>query len=537
MEDCVFLAVVTLLASVLSLTRLGFYSDDWAFLKSFRFAPDQSLSGLVRTFTTENDTFPRPVQAIYDAILYRMFGLNPIGYHVAITVVIFLSLWIFYLALHQLLEDRVAALAIVLIYGLLPHYSTVRLWLATTQITVSMAAYFLAVYSDARELQANAGWGWAILSVLCLCLSGLAYEAFLPLFLLNPIIMGLKHIQLRRRAQAPRRRMWEWWLYYLRSLPLIILILWFKFLVTSRASSIREPWIKNAFPSAAELNFGAYGIRLPHVLGAIWQRYFDSSAFILSLVIALIIALYLAKLVITAPQLQFHAAGVFALTLAAFVVTGLSYAYFWTTFGFGPGINNRVGVAASVAVSLLIAGLAGLFSLALGRGNPGKVLFCVLISLCCGCACWIDQTIASFWIKSSRSQQVVLSQIQQAIVNPPKGTSILLDGYCPWIGPGIVFETDWDLTGVFAFAYNDRSMQGDVLWPQLQVSEQAVLNPTEKTAYPFTSLYFYDVGNQHVTRIVDRKAALQYQQQSAADPRNACIAKQSVYDGFGTPIW
>jgi hypothetical protein len=536
-EDCTFLAVISLLTSVLSVTRLGFYSDDWAFLKSFRFAPDQSLSGLVRTFTTENDTSPRPVQALYDAILYRLFGLNPLGYHVAIAIVIFLSLWLFYLALEQLLEDRVAALAIVLLYGLLPHYSTVRLWLATTQITVSMAAYFLAVYSDTRQLLANTAWGWTTLSVVCLLLSGLSYEAFLPLFLVNPIVMGLKHIQIRRRGQEPCRKTWEWWLYYLRNPPLILLILGFKFLVTSRASSIQEPWIKNAFPAAVELNFGAYGMRLPHVLGAIWRRYFDAPTFILSLVITLIIALYLARLAITTSQRQFRVVEIFALTLAAFVLTGLSYAYFWTTFGFGVGINNRVAVAASVPVSILIAGLAGLFSRILGRGNVGNLLFCVLISLCCGCAYWIDQTIASFWIESSHRQQVILSQIQQAIANPPKGTSILLDGYCPWTGPGIIFETDWDLTGVFAFAYNDPSIQGDVLWPQMQVSERAVLNPTEKTTYPFASLYFYDVGKQQATRVIDQEAALRLQRESVADPRNACIAKQSIYDGFGTPIW
>jgi hypothetical protein len=536
-HDCGLLALVTALSSVLSLPRLGFYSDDWAFLRSFRFAPDQSLRGLSSTFAAENGTFARPLQGVYDTLLYRLFGLHPLGYHAAIIIVVFLSLCIFYFALKDLCENRLIALAVVLVYGLLPHYSTVRLWLATTQITVSMASYFLAVYADAQQLRMREAWGWAVLSTLCLIVSGLAYEAFLPLFLLSPLLIGVKHIDLRHRGKESARRTWEWCLLYLRNPPVIVLILWFKFHATPLAS-LQVSSIKNAFAAAVDLTFIAYGTRLPHILGTIWRRYWDAPAFVMMLVIVSVIALYLVRLSTRTSKPELPNARSFALTLAAgFVVTGLSYSYFWNNFGFGTGINNRVAVAAAVAVAFWIVALVGLLSRAAGRGIWAKSLFCVLIAIICGCAYWIDQTISSFWIEASRRQDAILREIKQIITMPPKGTSILLDGYCPWIGPGIIYEIDWDVTGVLALAYNDQFMKGDVLRPRMKISERGVQNLDGKVVYSFNSLYFYDVGKKQAMRIVNRETALQYQDEAAEDPRNACIVDESLLFGLGMPVW
>ena len=537
LRDCLFLALVTTLSSLLSLPRLGFYSDDWAFLRSFRFAPDQSLRGLYVVFASENQTYARPVQGLYDAILYRMFGLKPLGYHVAITIAVFLSLSVFYFVLKNLGDNRLIALAVVLVYGLLPHYSTVRLWLATTQVTVSMVSYFLALYADVQQLRKRQTGRWTLVSTLALIVSGLAYEAFLPLFLLNPVWVGLKHIALGRRHEVLHRTNFEWWLLYFRNPPVIAFILWFKFL-ESPLASVRGAWVGNALVAASDLTFGAYGSRLPHVLGTIWLRYWNGRTFAMMLAIVAVIGLYLLRLAARTSDVKLPAMAHFAFALSAgFFVAGLSYSYFWTGFGFGTGINNRVAVAAAVAVALSIVGLIGLLSCVAGRGAWGKSLFCILIAVCCGCAYCIDETIATFWIEASQRQDVILREIKQAIPHPPTGTSILLDGYCPWIGPGIVFEIDWDLTGILALAYNDRSMKGDVLRPRMKIDERGVLNLEEKVVYPFDSLYFYDVGKRRAVRIQDRETALRYQKQSAEDPRNACIIDENLLFGLGIPIW
>jgi hypothetical protein len=538
--DCAFLALVSALSSFLSMPRLGFYSDDWAFLASFRFAADQSFWGLYRTFNAENGTYARPLQGLGDVLLYRLFGQNPLGYHAAITLAFLFGLCVLYCALRNLWVSRLMALSIVLVFGLLPQYSTVRLWFATTQITLSMVFYFLAVYGDTRYVRAVQGWGWFVLSSLCLILSGLAYEAFLPLFLVNPVVMALGQFKFIHGGQKSRRSRVEWWLFSLRNVPLIGLILWFKFLITPNRARRLGFSIVNAYQAAVDLVFGAYGARLPRVLGAIRGHYWDMPTCMMTMAIVLSVAAYLAW-ASRGHRAQVPAASMLVVMLAAgFVLSGLTYAYFWDGFGFGTGVNigvnNRVAVAASVPVAVSIVGLMGLLSVAGGRGMRSNVLFSILIALCCGCAYWIDETIASFWIEASHHQAVILGEISHAIPTVPKKTSILLDGFCPWVGPGIVFETVWDVTGALDLVYNDRSLKGDVLRPKMTITDSAVMDLDGQSPYSFTSLYFYDAGKKEAVRIADRESAIRYQQQSAQDPRNACIADETL-SGFGTPVW
>ena len=538
--DCGLLALVSAIGSMLSLPRLGFYTDDWGFFRSFEFSVKRSFLGVYSTFNAESGAAARPIQGLYDLFLYRVFGLHPLGYHLTDTLVIFLALCFFYLAFRYLFESRAVALAVALVYGLMPQYSSVRLWYASDTIALSMLFYFLAIYSDTRYLQSPRGGRWAIAGGLCLILAGLTYEAFLPLFLVNAVLIGLKQIHLRSRGVKFTRSRLAWWLFYLRNPPLIALILWYKFLVSRRAH-LPGFSFRNIVPAAMDLTFGAYGVRLPHVLATIWHRYWDTPRFIVALAIVAIVAFYLARFAAAAPPLPFRPVPFFAALLCVgFLLTGLAYVYFWGGFGFGfgvnTGINNRVATGASVFAAFSIVGFAGLLSWAASRSRRAAVLFAVLVGLYCGCACFIDQTIAEFWIAASQRQPVIVREIQQAIPAPPHGASILLHGYCPYIGPGIVFEIDWDTTGALDFAYHDGSILGDVLTPRLKITDTAVVDEPESVAYPYTSLYFYDVGKKQAVRVPDAATALRLQKESAQDPRNACIVDEKL-SGFGTPIW
>ncbi len=132
LRDLSLLALVTTLGTFLFAHRLGFYSDDYAFLSVFRFSTDQSLIGLARSFVDANvETLARPGGILGFVILYELFGTNPLGYHVAILFVYFLGLCAFYFALRGFLGDRTVVLAVVAVYSILPHYSTDRLWYAS----------------------------------------------------------------------------------------------------------------------------------------------------------------------------------------------------------------------------------------------------------------------------------------------------------------------------------------------------------------------------------------------------------------------
>jgi hypothetical protein len=195
-QDCLFLIIVVLLSLILYVWRLGFYSDDWAFLSNFSLSIDQTLAGLFRAANSPI-TSMRPVQVFYLAGLYQLFGSNPIGFHLVNAAVLLLGTLLFYLVLRELDYQRLFSLAIPLAYALLPHYSTDRFWVAAFQATLSMALYFLSLYADLRAVRSQQVrlWSWKLFSLISLLCSVLAYEVFLPLFFLNPLIVWFHNQQ------------------------------------------------------------------------------------------------------------------------------------------------------------------------------------------------------------------------------------------------------------------------------------------------------------------------------------------------------
>jgi 4-amino-4-deoxy-L-arabinose transferase-like glycosyltransferase len=124
-QDCLFLTVIVLVSAILYLPGLGFYSDDWDFLRRFSLSRDQSIGGLF-----QSAYFPlvrmRPVQIIYLSGLYWLFGLQPLGYHLVNAAILASGIVLLYLVLRELGQDRVLALAVAAVYSLLPCYSEDR---------------------------------------------------------------------------------------------------------------------------------------------------------------------------------------------------------------------------------------------------------------------------------------------------------------------------------------------------------------------------------------------------------------------------
>ena len=67
--DCLFLTAIVFISAIRYLPGLGFYDDDWDFLRRFSFSQNQSIGGLFQAAY-----FPlvkmRPVQILYLSGLY-----------------------------------------------------------------------------------------------------------------------------------------------------------------------------------------------------------------------------------------------------------------------------------------------------------------------------------------------------------------------------------------------------------------------------------------------------------------------------------
>jgi hypothetical protein len=73
-------------------------------------------------FSTASDCSSRLTFAALD----RLFGLNPLGYHIVNAFLLVAVAWLFYLVLRELRLPRLLCVALPLVYSTLPHYATNR---------------------------------------------------------------------------------------------------------------------------------------------------------------------------------------------------------------------------------------------------------------------------------------------------------------------------------------------------------------------------------------------------------------------------
>ena len=558
-QDCLFLCLVVLFSLILYVQDLGFYGDDWSFLGFLSMSSDQSLIGLFRSIYSPYVRM-RPVQILYLAGLYWLFGPHPFGYHLVNAAVLLSNAVLFYLVLRELGQRRVLSLAVPVVYALLPHYSTDRFWVAAFQATLSMALYFLSLYSDLRTLRAPLArlWGWKLLSVLSLIGSILTYEVTLPLFFLNLLLVWYRGRKLY--GSVPGKRLVRTNLAILLISNLLVLTpaIVFKALTTIRLGSqtgLLEHVISIAkramaldysdydyglnFKQAIVVNYGEYGLGLPRIVWRILRDYPDAAVFAMGGVLGLITFGYLyhvaskseSKLLGQTSMLSFIALGL--------VVFVLGYAIFLTNYNvlFTPtGIANRTAIAAAVGVALSLVGGLGWVSTLLPSGQSRKGFFCALVALLCVSGFLINNTLASFWATAYRQEKEILADIYQQFPTLPKGGTLILDGVCPYVGPAIVFESCWDLAGALVMHYRDYTLRADVVTPNLEVREDGLYTSLygAKYRYPYDKLFVYHFGQKVARQLTDAETARRYFQQYNPDLSSGCARG---HEGHGVPVF
>lgn len=546
-RDCAFLGIVTALSSIFYIWRIGFYWDDWLLLKIFHFSSDQSAMGLLRALLVQSpDLWSRPVQAIQLAVLYRLFGLEPLGYHVVNIATMAVGLFFFYFVLRSLTGRRLFSLATTVLYGMLPHYSTDRFWYAAFQGNLSMALYFVSLYADLKYAAPGGRASrsslehvrrWKVLSLGSLIASAFVYEVFLPFFLLNPLLVALK-----RNRDAGTSLPWSWperIASYAANPLLVAAVFFFKTETTVRTPGFGSfGWwlLDNTVRAGLDLTFQSYLINMPRILWFAYTKYASWEAFAIAAALTLVVGIYLLRGGRDSNESNepLPSRGILAVSAAAgILVAGGSYAYLYSYYQVDSGGNNRVTIAASIGVVLAWTGLAALLGRVLHDRWSTKA-FCVLIAVLCGYGCLVNNAAAAFWIDGSEKQQEILSDMKVRFPSPPRGAAIMLTGLCAWTGAKLIFETTWDVTGAMGLLYEDSSLRGEVLRPTDVKIVPHGLQTSIDTVYSFDSLYFYDVQSKQAYRISDEKAASYYVRQAALEDSEGCLTSRF---GTGAPAW
>ena len=505
LSDSVFVVVVVALSAAPYLGGLGFYSDDWPFLGGMAASREPTIWSSFQALYRD-DLRMRPVQALTLATLFRLFGFEPLGYHLVNTALLGAGAALCYLVIRELGVAREIAFAVALIFSLLPHYSTDRFWLAAIQITLSMALYWLSLYADLRATRGAAQhWRWRILALAAMAASVLAYEVFLPLFLVNVVLIAVHG----RRAACGQRRTVP----AVARLPMLLattavvllpVLLW-KVQAASRFEGLTIEQKAASFQwlmtGAVAVSYGDYGIGLPLVVGRILRRYPSAAVSATALAVTALVFTYMWRMPQTASERRRSAMTAAMLLGAGFMVFVLGYAVFFFTQNAQystTGISNRVAIAAALGVALgWVGGIVALCT-AIARERLRHVAFAASVATAAGVGVLIVGTIGSFWVTAYREEQRVLRDIRSAFPHLPPETTLILDGVCPYVGPAIVFDASWDLAGALRIIYGDYTLRADVVTRNLRVEEAglkaSLYDGRLVTEYPYRGLLLYHAG-------------------------------------------
>jgi hypothetical protein len=170
------------------MARLGFYHDDWALFSEMA-AKGNSLLGIVAGMLRGTTHLYRPLSVVLWAIPYRLFGLDPLAWHLLMATLTAASGLVFFAVLRGFGAPTRLAVPAVLFYLAFPNKDATLFWPAVSLLqTTSILGLLLATRE--HQLYVRQGsvarlWKSCLFLVIGLC----AYEQgffLLPLYLLVP---------------------------------------------------------------------------------------------------------------------------------------------------------------------------------------------------------------------------------------------------------------------------------------------------------------------------------------------------------------
>jgi hypothetical protein len=423
---------------------------------------------------------PRPTQIAHQTILYELFGLKPLGYHVVNTVTLAAAAIFFRLVLRELLVPRLLAVAIPLLFAVLPTYSTDRFWFAAFGYVLSIATFYLSLYADMRALRSASisFWAWKLLALAALIVSALGYEIVLPLFIAGTFLSLCHTCHVRSRSLTSQLSRKAAISFAGANFIALGAIMAYKASIPGGVDPPQNYLLHTLriVAGTIAINFGTYGVGLPHATR--WSILNAGPTLLATTgVTAAIIFGYLYSISSNEPFDARLRSNSLQLMRAGIVVLGLGYCIFLLTERIlftSTGINNRVAIGGAVGIAISLVSGCSWLGCHLPRPTWRPATFCSLVTALCTASCLILGTLATFWGEAWDRQQAILADFRRQLPELPSGSTVLLDGVCPYSGPAPVFESNWDLTGALEIAYEDPRVIADVTSANLNVRERGL---------------------------------------------------------------
>jgi hypothetical protein len=530
-HDCFFLIVIAGLSLSSYIVGLGFYSDDWSLLSYMRLSPDQSLTAVFRAVNSSWDHEIRPVQFFAYAVPYKLFGLNPLGYHLTDGILFSTGIVLLYVILATLRQPRVLAFSIPVLYMLLPDYSTDRFWMAAHATNISMCLTFLGIYAHLQALRRRNGgfWGWELFAILCVIASGLAYEVFLPLVVATTAFLFISELAADLPLTVGACTIAKAALRQSGIVLAVALLVLVKALWAPRAGKIEVVdyivWVSHYVVKAFVYSYGYHLLELPSTAWHALRDYSDSMMVITAGFIGAVIFVRLytlwdqpsaAATNSRARMLMYLGCGIL-LFIAGYSLVPINPAK--------NGINNRSAIAGTLGVAVSVVGVLGMLTSIASRVWR-KALFSAVVGFIGMSGALTIDALAKFWVESYRLQNEILSDIRSHISAIPAGTTLIMDGVCPYDGPAPVFEASWDLSAALSILYGHAGIGANIVTRSLKVEPNGLIIPSggRLATYPFGQLFVYHFGRKTSYALPDASAAQSYFNNISTDRASRCPA-------------
>ena len=517
--NSICLALIVALLAAPFLSRLGFYCDDWSLLSDFQSDLADGHFGLQ---TMLRGYEPRPLQGIYLASLFYVFGLDPLPHHLVNTTVLAAAIVAFYSLLVRMEMQRTLAFAAAVTLAVLPQLSTARVWYATFQIPLALLLALVSLHAQLSFVKGGRAW-LLVLAATCAIASMAGYEIFAPFIIGFPLWLAIES----RLAKHPALSESRCTGLAIAAIALVALGVAAKSVVTNRAQApdlamyleglrrLAKPsydWriegSLNVFASA-DVNLWQPFVGMARSTAAVLQGDLGLAAVLAGIAVG-VISLWRLSAVDAADERRRGAAWAIAIGVAVFL---LGHATFLinSQIMFSPtGIGNRALVAAGVGVALLVVGLTG-FAAARLSPRHGRLLFAAAMTVIVLTSAWRTGQIYSYWAESWSIERRLVASVRADLKRLPAHSIVIFDGVCPYHGPGIVLESVE--AGDMLSLVLDRPMTGDTVSERMRLGRNGLVASIyeEESFYPFGgSLYLYDPGRRLVVPIPDRAAALRY---------------------------
>ena len=546
LSDSLFLLLVVTLSVAPYVSGLGFYGDDWAFLGALVNADNQSLGSMWDVqYAQSANLGRRPTQIVYQSLLFRAFALNPRGYHTVNAAVLASAALLLYFVLREFDLERVIAVAIAAVYILLPNYSTDRFWFAAFTYPLTTTLFLLSVYAFVRAIRSRFVECWILLGVASLGAALLGNEVVVPFAAALPVVlwMRVRHLHTGQSfRQAGIRR----GVVFLSPLIVIVPAVFYKSTFVERSAIPDVFYVAFLGIGSVAVNVGTYGIGLPHTVS--WAfSHLTWVELALGTVLAVIAFSYLSfisrsiaprALLSRWMKIALLGTAIFVLGAAIFLIAPI--VAFWSA-----GVANRVWIAASVGMAFGWVAVSGWLSSWLSNWTRYNRAFAALIASLCVSGFVINSALSGFWVSAWRRQLDVLDDIRAAVPKMEHGTDFILHRVCPYVGPAIVFESNWDLAGALRIVYRDLTIRADVTALDFSIGEDGLRTQLYGKSYFHAykdSLLLFDHGTRTVRRLTNAGDARRYLSERAECPegaagRGALILPVDVWYEKGFRLW